>query len=143
MNQTQSLRVAISGSSGLIGSRLCPFLANLGHKIIPLVRSPNDNPNSVAVWSGSEEVKKLSGVDVVVHLAGKPIVGSRWSDRVKSQIRDSRVAPTRKLCESLAGLPQRPKLLICASATGIYGNRGDELFGRRGLSVGSGLPRGH
>jgi len=131
MSQTESLRVAISGSSGLIGSQLCPFLANLGHEIIPLVRSPDDNPNSVAVWSGSEEVEKLSGVDVVVHLAGKPIVGSRWSDKVKSQIRDSRVAPTRELCESLAGLQQRPKLLICASATGIYGNRGEELLDER------------
>jgi len=120
------MRIAISGCSGLVGRRLQSKLKSSGHEIVALVRSPIDDPNSIAPWSSDREAEKLSGIDVIVHLAGKPIADSRWSDTLKSQIRDSRVEPTRKLCELLARLPQRPRTLICASATGIYGNRGDE-----------------
>ncbi len=96
--------------------------------MIRLVRSPTNDPDCIAPWQSESEAKKLSGIDVVIHLAGKPIADTRWTEKVKSQIRDSRIGPTRDLCRSLAGLPQPPKVLICASAIGIYGNRGEEVL---------------
>ena len=120
--------VAISGSSGLVGRELGSMLKLLGHEVIPIVREKSDSgtsfPASIAAWSG--EAAKLSDVDVVVHLAGKSIASGRWNTETKREIRDSRVDRTRSLCESLAKLDRKPRLLICASATGIYGNRGDE-----------------
>ena len=123
-------RVAISGSTGLVGRQLSSMLTLLGHQVIPIVRKTNSGTdtesNSIAAWSG--EAGKLSDVDVVVHLAGKPIASGRWSAETKRQIRDSRVEKTRSLCESLAKLDRKPEVLICASATGIYGSRGDEVL---------------
>jgi len=121
------LHIAISGSHGLVGSSLKCMLTLFGHKTSRIVR---DTPSeeSVAVWESEAEAERLSGVDAVVHLAGKPIAGKRWTDDVKRQIRDSRVVKTRQLCESLAKLENKPKVLICASATGFYGDRGDEVL---------------
>jgi uncharacterized protein (TIGR01777 family) len=114
-----------------------------GHRVIRLVRgageaTPGTEPivqtapankgdtHAVAPWSGREQAARLSGVDAVIHLAGKSIADRRWSESVKREIRDSRVIKTRQLCESLASLDRPPKTLLCASAIGIYGNRGDE-----------------
>ena len=123
-----AMTVAISGSNGLVGSHLQSLLTLLGHRVISLVRRSSDDPNCIAPWQGTDEAMRLSGVDAVVHLAGQPIADKRWTEQVKSQIRDSRIGPTGLLCESLARLPQPPKVLICASATGIYGNRDDEFL---------------
>jgi len=120
------LCIAISGSTGLVGSQLGSLLTLLGHHVRPIVRSPSDDASPIAVWESEAEAAKLADVDVVVHLAGKPIADARWNDEVKLQIRESRVLKTRQLCESLAKLSQKPAVLICASATGIYGDRGDE-----------------
>ncbi|GAA5507076.1 TIGR01777 family oxidoreductase [Novipirellula caenicola] len=127
------LRFAISGSSGLVGSGLTRLLTLLGHQATPIVRSKQDPSSdlqgrSIAAWDDADEIKKFSEVDVVVHLAGKSIAGGRWSDQVKQQIRDSRVVKTRQLCESLASLERKPSVLVCASATGIYGNRGEMVL---------------
>ena len=124
---TDRLRVAISGSSGLVGSQLQLLLTLLGHHTRPIVRSPGDQV-AIAAWENEQEAAKLEEVDAVVHLAGKPIAGSRWTEETKREIRDSRVEKTRSLCESLARLSRKPKVLVCASATGIYGSRGDELL---------------
>ena len=133
---TDPLRVAVSGSTGLVGSQLCSLLTLLGHQVRPIVRGTSSVGDSqrdvdvsgIAVWESQQEAAKLADVDAVVHLAGKPIIESRWSDEVKQQIRDSRVIKTRELCESLARLPSKPGVLICASASGYYGNRGDEVL---------------
>ncbi|TVP95895.1 MAG: TIGR01777 family protein [Planctomycetaceae bacterium] len=82
----------------------------------------------VAAWHDEAQVNRLDGIDAVIHLAGKSIADNRWSERVKRQIADSRVLPTRQLCESLARLPNPPKTLLCASAIGIYGDRGEEIL---------------
>lgn len=123
-------RVAISGSTGLVGRQLSSMLTLLGHEAIPLVRNATSTSgsesNAIAAWSG--EAGKLSDVDVVVHLAGKPIAEGRWSAENKREIRDSRVDKTRSLCESLAKLDRKPKVLVSASAIGFYGSRGDEIF---------------
>jgi uncharacterized protein (TIGR01777 family) len=70
----------------------------------------------------------LTGIDAVVHLAGDGIANGRWTQEKKLRIRNSRVQGTRSLCESLLALTPRPKVLICASAVGIYGDRGDEIL---------------
>lgn len=121
------LRVAVSGASGLVGSHLSNLLTLCGLETVPIVRSPGA-ADAIAAWDSPSEIEKFNQIDAVVHLAGEPIAGGRWSDKVKREIRDSRVIKTRQLCESLAQLEQKPKVLICASAMGIYGDRGDEVL---------------
>lgn len=125
---SEPLRVAVSGSTGLVGHSLTSLLTLLGHQVRPIVRSAAVEAREIAVWESDAEAAKLGEVDAVVHLAGKSIADGRWSDAIKQQIRDSRVIKTRQLCESLARLPRKPAVLVCASATGIYGDRGDELL---------------
>lgn len=120
--------VAISGRSGLVGNQLASMLTLLGHQVRPIVRSASRQASDIAIWDSEEEAAKLAEVDAVVHLAGKSIADARWNPKIKQEIRDSRVVKTRQLCESLARLGKKPSVLICASATGIYGNRGDQLL---------------
>ena len=122
------MQVAVSGSTGLVGGQLCSLLSLLGHTVRPIVRSPSEDLATIAAWENEQEAERLGDVDAVVHLAGQPVIGPRWNDKVKQQIRDSRVIKTRQLCESLARLTNRPQVLICASAIGIYGDRGDEIL---------------
>lgn len=123
---SEPLTVAVSGAGGLIGSRLISLLSVLGHRPRRVVRSGPSGPDDIAVWESEDEAAKLAGSDVVVHLAGKPIAERRWTAEVKESIRQSRVEKTRQLCESLARLSTKPSVLICASATGFYGGRGDQ-----------------
>ena len=105
------MKILVSGSHGFVGSALVPFLTALGHQITRLVR-----PYDPAA---------LDGVEAVAHLAGESIIG-RWTPGKKTQIRDSRVNGTRALAESLARLARPPLALVCASAVGYYGERGEE-----------------
>ena len=129
--QVSPMKIAVSGSSGLVGRKLCALLTLLGHKVIRLERSLDrieDGQAAVAPWDSPEQAARLSGVDAVVHLAGKSIADQRWTDSVKQAIRDSRVDLTRQLADALAALPDPPKVFVCASAIGIYGDRGDEVL---------------
>src|SRR5690606_26033205 len=81
-----------------------------------------------APWHDETQVRRLEGIDAVVHLAGQSIAERRWSPAVKQEISDSRVIKTRQLCAAIASLEQPPKTLLCASAIGIYGDRGDEIL---------------
>lgn len=121
-------QIAISGCSGLVGRQLCSLLTLLGHQTRPIVRNPTENASEIAAWHNAEQIEKFRSVDAVVHLAGKSIADARWSDEVRTEIRSSRVDKTRQLCESLARLDKKPQVLVCASATGVYGNRGDEIL---------------
>ena len=125
MNQK---RIAISGSSGLVGKQLGSLLTLLGHDVSPIVRNPSSDPAAIAAWHEDSEAGKFESIDAVVHLAGKSIADARWSEEVKRQIRESRVLKTRQLCEKLARLEHKPEVLVCASATGIYGDRGEEVL---------------
>lgn len=122
------MRIAISGSSGLVGSELKDRLETTGHEVSKIVRSPSQSAHCIAAWESEAEAQRINGFDAVVHLAGKSIADQRWTNRVKAEIRNSRVGPTRHLCESLAALTDPPPVLICASAIGIYGDRGDEVL---------------
>jgi uncharacterized protein (TIGR01777 family) len=111
------MKIAISGASGFIGRHLVKSLAQAGHSLCALSRHA---PASLAAESLRES-------DVIIHLAGEP-VAQRWTAAAKQRIRDSRVVGTHSLVETLATLPRRPKALICASAIGYYGSRGDEIL---------------
>ncbi|TWU66968.1 TIGR01777 family oxidoreductase [Crateriforma conspicua] len=121
-------RVAISGASGMVGDALSSMMTLLGHDCRDIVRDKASDESEIGAWSDDDAVQKFEQVDAVVHLAGKPIASERWTDEVKQQIRRSRVDKTRDLCETLAKCTNKPKVLICASASGIYGDRGDEIL---------------
>ena len=130
---SRRLRIAITGSSGLIGSHLVPFLTTAGHDVIRLTRSPAADAHSVH-WdpaSGAIDASRLEGLDAVVHLAGASIAGQRWNDAWKREIRDSRVGPTGRLCAALAALAAPPRVLVSSSAIGYYGDRGSEVLTER------------
>ena len=124
-----SMKVAITGSRGLVGSELIPLLTTGGHSVARLVRGEPDAEE--VQWdpeADSFDAAPLEGVDAVVHLAGENIGAGRWNEAVKQRIRHSRAHGTRVLCEGLAKMSTKPKVLVCASATGYYGDRGDEVL---------------
>lgn len=121
------MKVAITGSSGLVGSALVPFLTTGGHEVVRLVRRAPLQKDEVR-WDPAArtiDADALEGVDAVVNLSGENIAGRRWSEARKALLRSSRLEPTRLLAETLARLKKRPRVFVCASAVGYYGNRGD------------------
>ncbi len=124
------MRILLSGSSGLIGSELGAFLAKDGHQVIKLRRRAVLEEPAQPSWDPDAGKIALTGaglLDAVIHLSGETIA-QRWTPAAKDRIRQSRVAGTRLLSEALVRLPQPPRVFICASATGYYGSRGDELL---------------
>jgi uncharacterized protein len=125
-----TMRVLVTGSTGLIGRSLVPFLTTGGHAVTRLVRGVAAREGTVrwdpVLWS--VDLEGLENLDAVVHLAGENIASRRWSERQKRAIRESRTEGTRLLCESLLKLQNPPKTLVCASAIGYYGDRGDALL---------------
>ena len=124
------MRVAISGAGGLMGSALSALLTTGGHEVVRLVREPSTS-QTAALWDterGALELEKLEGLDAVMHLAGENIAGGRWTTERMRRIRASRIEGTRSLLESFDRLERPPKVVLCASAIGIYGDRGDEIL---------------
>jgi len=120
--------VALTGGSGLIGFALRAALAEAGHPVLTLVRRTPTRPDE-AEWAperGVIEPQRLEGVAALVHLAGENIAAGRWSRRRMDAIRHSRIDATHALVDSLARLRSPPAAFLCASAVGIYGDRGDE-----------------
>lgn len=122
------ITVAISGASGLVGSALAAFLSTGGHRVIRLVRRAAANPGERQWNPDDPNPDLLAGVDAVIHLAGASIAG-RFTAEHRRAIRDSRIAPTRRLAELAARSSAGPTTLVCASAVGYYGyDRGDEIL---------------
>lgn len=121
------MKVFITGASGFLGDSLKDFLLmDEANNIIPLARKKDDSRGVYWDYEKREiENGRLEGADVFVHLAGENISG-RWTAEKKRKIRDSRVEGTKFLCEVLAELSSPPKVMLCASGVGIYGDRGDE-----------------
>ncbi|MBI1370951.1 MAG: TIGR01777 family protein [Planctomycetes bacterium] len=127
------MKIAISGSNGLLGSALVQSLreGEGHHTILRLLRKPTSATSETFTihWlptEGTIQGKKLNGLDAVVHLAGDNIASGRWTKAKMDSIRLSRVMGTKTLCDAIAQAPDPPKVLVCASAVGFYGNRGDE-----------------
>jgi uncharacterized protein (TIGR01777 family) len=124
------MNILVTGASGLIGSALASSLSAAGHDVTRLVRSAPQPGEKAARWdpqAGSIDAHAFDGVEAVVHLAGENIA-ARWTSAQKVKIRDSRVQGTQVLSEQLATLADPPKVLVCASAIGYYGDRGAEVL---------------
>lgn len=125
--------IAITGSTGLIGTALARSLAS-SHRVLRLVRpdsSGTGTDSDTAAWdpaAGTIDRASLEGIDAVVHLAGVGIADSRWTDEQQRRILDSRTTGTSLLSETLAGLDRPPATLLSGSAIGYYGDHGDELI---------------
>src|SRR5262245_50243933 len=122
------MRVAVSGSHGLVGSALVPFLEAGCHQVSRLVRQQPAGSSDI-FWdpaAGRTDAEPPEAHDAGVHLAGESLGSGRWSPAKKARILESRVAGTRLIAETLAGLKTPPRVLVSASAMGYYGDRGDE-----------------
>ena len=123
------MKIAVTGSGGLIGSALVPFLRSKGHEVVPIVRGKAVGDQ--VLWDpekGTVDIDKLQGIDGVVHLAGAGVGDHRWSPRYKQTILSSRVEGTTTLAKAMAKLPMLPSVMVSASAVGYYGVRGDEVL---------------
>lgn len=128
-NAGQIMKIMIAGASGLIGTELVPFLKSKGHTVQKLVRKNPPFAQDETYWNPSLkqlDSKDLEGVDAVINLAGENIADGRWSEAKKNKILESRVSSARLISQTLASMDNPPKILVNASATGFYGDRGDE-----------------
>jgi hypothetical protein len=122
-----ALRILISGSTGMLGSALIPFLTTGGHRVVRLVRRPISGEEAV-LWkptAGELEAARLEGFDAFIHLSGEYIADGRWSKGKRGRVWDSRVETTKLLVRAISQLKQPPKVLVCASGTGFYGEGGE------------------
>lgn len=127
-------KILITGSTGLIGSTLVPYLRTVGeHHVTRMTRplsNQNHNDPNIVEWDPDQDkidIDKMEGYDIVIHLSGENIFG-RWSDSKKRKMMASRINSTKLLCNSLTYLKTPPSTLICASAVGFYGNQGNSVL---------------
>jgi len=136
------VRIAVTGSTGLIGTALVADLASDGHEVLRLVRRAPGDPGEVR-WDpqaaeGGLDPAALSGTDAVIHLAGAPIAGGRWTAARKAELRVSRIQSTRALIAAMTAAAIPPAVLLCGSAIGWYGDTGSSLVDE-GAPAGSGF----
>jgi uncharacterized protein (TIGR01777 family) len=125
-----AVKVAVTGSHGLIGTALIERLQRDGHEVLRLVRRTPAASGEIA-WdpdAGTIDGPALEGVDAVVHLAGEGVGDRRWTAVQKARILDSRVRGTTTLSTALAALATKPAVFVSGSAVGFYGGRGDEVL---------------
>ncbi len=119
------MRIGVTGASGFVGRRLVPTLCAAGHEVVRIGRGCDAD----ARWdpaTGHIDAAACVGIDAFVHLAGAN-VGARWTPAHRREIRDSRVLGTALIARTAAALSPRPRVLVCASAVGVYGDAGDAL----------------
>ncbi len=123
------MRILITGATGFLGRRVCEVLSRAGHTLVALSRDPQRArervPQLSAAFPWESVTQALESCEAVINLAGETVAG-RWTDAKKHTIRESRIVGTRNLVGGLSKLSARPKVLICASAIGYYGDRGEE-----------------
>ncbi|WP_433547979.1 TIGR01777 family oxidoreductase [Streptomyces sp. CA-294286] len=121
------MRIAVTGSTGLIGTALVRSLRADGHEVVRLVRRPSRSPDEVC-WDPKRshvDAGGLVGCEAVVHLAGAGIGDHRWTDAYKRELRESRLLGTAAIAEAVASLDVPPRVLVSGSALGFYGETGD------------------
>lgn len=117
------MKILISGSTGLIGTRVVEYLRAKGHQVNRLVRPGSSEPGIAwDIAARTIDLEQLEGHDAVIHLAGASIAGGRWTAEYKEKILKSRVEGTYFLAKSLAQLKHKPKVFLSGSAIGYYGN---------------------
>ncbi len=126
-----NMRIGITGATGFIGSALAKAAVERGHEVVAFSRSKNlalPGVNSIRpIHLDKDLVLDPSGLDALVHLAGESVMGY-WSQKKKARIRDSRVNLTQRIVKAMEGSQDRPKIFLCASATGAYGDGGDAIL---------------
>ncbi len=125
----QGQTVVVTGATGLVGKPLVAALEQSGATVVRGVRRPVRDATREMYWNadkGDLDSGKLEGAAAVVHLAGENVAGRRWTAAFKQQIRDSRTKGTQLIAEAVAHAANKPRALVCASAIGYYGDRGDE-----------------
>src|SRR4029078_7910740 len=104
------MKIAVTGSTGLIGTALVLGLQKAGHEVVRLKRPTDWDPEKGTVSAAS-----FSGVDAVVHLAGENIAGGRWTNERKRQILESRVKGTKLIADTISRMERRPQVLVSGS----------------------------
>lgn len=120
------MKTVISGGTGFIGKGIAAKLQSAGHEVAVWSRRASA-PMAWDPLTGPPDPASLDGADAVIHLAGET-VAQRWTSAVKQKIRDSRVLGTQRLVDTIAKVERKPRVLVCASAIGFYGSRGDEVL---------------
>ena len=126
-----TMKIIISGASGLVGSVLVPHLESKGHRVTRLIRGSRDPAAGEVHWepaSGMLDPTILEGADAVINLNGRSIGGSRWNRQVKHDLRRSRLDSTRTLASAITAADRPPGVLVSASAVGFYGDRGEQVL---------------
>ncbi|MDM8549599.1 TIGR01777 family oxidoreductase [Desulfobacterales bacterium HSG2] len=129
--ESPPVNILISGASGVVGSALIPFLTTGGHRVIRLIRRRPGSKEKAVCWNpatGYLTPDDLNGINTVIHLAGENIGQGRWTRAKKKRIIESRVKGTSLIARAATELKPLPELLICASAIGYYGNRGERIL---------------
>lgn len=125
-----SLKILISGSTGMLGTALIPLLTTGGHRVVRLLRHPRPGEDAV-FWSPAEkklDPAALENFDAFIHLSGEYIADGHWSKEKKQRVWDSRVETTKLLVQAIRQLKKPPKVLVCASGSGYYGEGGDRTL---------------
>lgn len=123
------MKVAVTGTSGLIGSSLLSFLSKKNISVCKILReSTTENEISWKPETGEWNSAFTDGIDGIVHLAGENIATGKWTKEKKKKIKNSRIEGTKRLCNHVLKLPSPPSVFVCASAVGFYGDRGVEVL---------------
>lgn len=131
------MKILISGSSGFVGSRLFSFLTEKECQVTKLAREQTSLKHGTIFWNPDEKIihsKSLEGFDAFIHLAGENIASQRWTKKQKIKIKESRIKGTKLLVETILKLKSPPNVFLCASATGYYGNRDEEVLNENSKS---------
>ncbi len=130
-------KIILTGATGSIGQNLVRELSARGDEVIVFTQNPENaakkitNASKYVKWEYENTAAwthEMSGADIVVHLAGANLGAKRWNEDYKKLAYDSRIVSTRNLVEAIKQVEKKPKVFICSSATGFYGNRYDEVL---------------
>lgn len=127
------MNILITGGTGFIGQELRTLLLKEGHNLVIVTRSPKkyedeNAKNQRFISWGDDLSSEMENMDAVINLAGENLFGQRWTDEVKSRIMNSRVESTKQLVDAMRTAEDKPEVFISASASGIYGDRGDDIL---------------
>ena len=128
------MRIFVTGASGLVGSGVCEALLKRGDDVTALSRSARTSTAGGVSWvEGDPSVagdwcREIDGQDAVIHLAGESVAAGRWTKARKARLVDSRIESTRCIASAIEAAASKPHTFVCASATGYYGSRGEELL---------------